>query len=266
MPIECFNCGGEHFARECPEKGKGGDKGGGKGKAPMECFNCKGPHMARDCPNKGSGKGKGKGGPIDCFNCGGDHFARDCPKGSSKGKGKPVECFNCGGDHFARDCPEERKDNGKGKGGKGKGGKGKGGKGGKDDSEDGPETQDEPNCDMCPTSYEPLVAIDYTTETMECLQFNNECEAWCNEPPIPEANKRGTDRDDLRYWLADGVCPKLGEYIPGCVWLVPWFDWVCGIENNVTYQNPSEAHCNGVFKYTKGRCEGDELLAPDFGM
>merc|ERR1719336_3306495 len=160
---------------------------------------------------------------------------------------------------------KKRGKGGKGKGGKGKGGKGKGGKGGKDDSDE-PETQDEPNCDMCPTSYEPLVAIDYTTETMECLQFNNECEAWCNEPPIPEADKRGTDRDDGRYWLADGVCPKPGEYIPGCVWLVPWFDWVCGIENNVTYQNPSEAHCNGIFKYTKGRCEGDELLAPDFGM
>eukprot|EP00428_Durinskia_dybowskii_P024995 CAMPEP_0170248610 /NCGR_PEP_ID=MMETSP0116_2-20130129/24100_1 /TAXON_ID=400756 /ORGANISM="Durinskia baltica, Strain CSIRO CS-38" /LENGTH=44 /DNA_ID= /DNA_START= /DNA_END= /DNA_ORIENTATION= len=39
----CFNCGGDHLARECPEGGgKSGGKGGGKG-----CFNCGGPHLAR---------------------------------------------------------------------------------------------------------------------------------------------------------------------------------------------------------------------------
>mmetsp|Transcript_102672 Transcript_102672/g.209135 ORF Transcript_102672/g.209135 Transcript_102672/m.209135 type:complete len:89 (-) Transcript_102672:97-363(-) len=56
----------------------------------VQCFNCGGDHYARDCPegdSKGKGKGKSKG-PIECFNCGGDHFARDCPEGNSKGKGK----------------------------------------------------------------------------------------------------------------------------------------------------------------------------------
>mmetsp|Transcript_91477 Transcript_91477/g.162820 ORF Transcript_91477/g.162820 Transcript_91477/m.162820 type:complete len:152 (+) Transcript_91477:1-456(+) len=102
-PIECFNCGGDHFARDCPE---GGGKGKGKGK-----------------------KGGGSKGPIECFNCGGDHFARDCPEGGSgggggyKGGGKSVDCFNCGGPHFARDCPEGGgKSKGKGKGKKGGGG------------------------------------------------------------------------------------------------------------------------------------------------
>uniref|UniRef100_A0A7S2LJT7 CCHC-type domain-containing protein n=1 Tax=Zooxanthella nutricula TaxID=1333877 RepID=A0A7S2LJT7_9DINO len=54
--VECFQCGGDHYARECPERGSGG-KGGSKGKG---CFNCGGDHLARDCP-QGGGKGKGKG-------------------------------------------------------------------------------------------------------------------------------------------------------------------------------------------------------------
>ncbi|CAE8596505.1 unnamed protein product [Polarella glacialis] len=122
----CFTCGGDHFARDCPEGGGGGK---GKGKKGKGCFNCGGDHLARDCPEESS-KGKGGGKSVDCFNCGGDHFARDCPeesskgrKGGGKGKGKSVDCFNCGGDHFARDCPEESS-KGKGKGKKGGGGGG----------------------------------------------------------------------------------------------------------------------------------------------
>eukprot|EP00444_Apocalathium_aciculiferum_P028590 CAMPEP_0183441998 /NCGR_PEP_ID=MMETSP0370-20130417/86638_1 /TAXON_ID=268820 /ORGANISM="Peridinium aciculiferum, Strain PAER-2" /LENGTH=53 /DNA_ID=CAMNT_0025631427 /DNA_START=65 /DNA_END=222 /DNA_ORIENTATION=- len=50
-----------------------------------DCFTCGGDHYARDCPEGGGGKGKraggkygGKGGGKGCFNCGGDHLARDC--------------------------------------------------------------------------------------------------------------------------------------------------------------------------------------------
>ena len=94
----CFNCGGDHFARECPHppnkgkgkgknpwvtqtawngwypfrgwtKGKGkGDEKGGKGKGKVKGFQGKGP---------GKGKGPQYGG---CYTCGGPHFSRDCPR------------------------------------------------------------------------------------------------------------------------------------------------------------------------------------------
>mmetsp|Transcript_19858 Transcript_19858/g.45235 ORF Transcript_19858/g.45235 Transcript_19858/m.45235 type:complete len:92 (+) Transcript_19858:88-363(+) len=64
--VECFNCGGDHYARDCPTggggKGKGKGKGGGKVKGSIDCFNCGGNHFARDCPEAPSGKGKGGGG------------------------------------------------------------------------------------------------------------------------------------------------------------------------------------------------------------
>merc|ERR1719188_1386117 len=88
----CFEGGGDHLARDCPERAAKG-KGGGKGKG---CFNCGGDHLARDCPEEDRRKGKASGGggykgggkSVECFNCGGNHFARDCPEGNSKGKGK----------------------------------------------------------------------------------------------------------------------------------------------------------------------------------
>ena len=46
------------------ENARKGKKGGkGKGKGDIQCFECGGPHIARDCPNrKGTGDGEGKGG------------------------------------------------------------------------------------------------------------------------------------------------------------------------------------------------------------
>ena len=61
-------------------KGKGvysevGVKGGGKGKG---CFNCGGNHFARECPKGGGKGGKGKG--VTCYTCGGQgHRAAQCP-------------------------------------------------------------------------------------------------------------------------------------------------------------------------------------------
>mmetsp|Transcript_104695 Transcript_104695/g.291473 ORF Transcript_104695/g.291473 Transcript_104695/m.291473 type:complete len:92 (+) Transcript_104695:136-411(+) len=66
----CFNCGGDHLARECPEGGGYGKKGGkGKGGGSKGCFNCGGDHLARECPDgprKGGGKKGGGGGGI-CY-------------------------------------------------------------------------------------------------------------------------------------------------------------------------------------------------------
>mmetsp|Transcript_72371 Transcript_72371/g.201979 ORF Transcript_72371/g.201979 Transcript_72371/m.201979 type:complete len:280 (-) Transcript_72371:107-946(-) len=63
-------------------KSRGRGKGKGKSKG---CFTCGGDHLARDCPEKPAGGGPGGSG---CFICGGDHFARECPEGDRKGKGK----------------------------------------------------------------------------------------------------------------------------------------------------------------------------------
>ena len=90
----------------------------GKGKT-KDCFNCGGPHLARDCPETQKGKSKGKG----CYTCGGNHLARNCDASWSGGKGKgPAHfegyCYKCGKyGHDGTSCGASK---GKGKG-KGKG-------------------------------------------------------------------------------------------------------------------------------------------------
>ena len=72
---------------EQTRKGKKGGKG--KGKGDIQCFECGGPHLARDCPNrKGKGEGKGKG---DGKGQGGK------PKGKDQGKTKSKTKVEKGG-------------------------------------------------------------------------------------------------------------------------------------------------------------------------
>eukprot|EP00929_Paragymnodinium_shiwhaense_P042398 TRINITY_DN21953_c0_g3_i2.p1 TRINITY_DN21953_c0_g3~~TRINITY_DN21953_c0_g3_i2.p1 ORF type:complete len:1405 (+),score=417.47 TRINITY_DN21953_c0_g3_i2:99-4313(+) len=60
----CFNCGGDHQARDCPEGKK--------------CYNCGGDHAVRDCTAT-----------PKCRLCDGEHFTHDCelcPESERKGK------------------------------------------------------------------------------------------------------------------------------------------------------------------------------------
>ena len=111
--------------------GRGGGGGGGT------CFNCGGDHMARECDKAYDSQSKFRSSSgRTCFNCGGGHMAKDCPEeynpdsehrpqrreggrgrgGGGRGRGaygggrdydRPRTCFNCGGGHMAKDCPEE---------------------------------------------------------------------------------------------------------------------------------------------------------------
>ena len=96
-PVQCHNCGEDHFARDCPQENDGANKGKGKGKGKKVqttiCQLCSGAHSALYCPHrplgtydrgKGTGKGKGK-------SDGNGKAARvvidtGAPKGQGKGK------------------------------------------------------------------------------------------------------------------------------------------------------------------------------------
>ena len=75
----CFTCGGDHFARDCPNSGKGG-YGGGKGGYAADdkiCYSCGKPgHIAVNCRSSGKNGWKGN-----------TYGGKDGGKGWGKGKG-----------------------------------------------------------------------------------------------------------------------------------------------------------------------------------
>jgi hypothetical protein len=136
--MDCFICGGDHFARECCVSKGGQGKGkrfrrdrGGKNRGPANwvqsdndgfCFNCGGDHLARYCTNRGDGEGgnikcKTGGGKSKgaCFRCGGDHYASKCPNGSGGSGGRDYGgvCGKFGGGSGGGKEKGKRRDRGK---------------------------------------------------------------------------------------------------------------------------------------------------------
>lgn len=74
----CYNCGKSgHIQRDCPEASS------------KRCYECDGDHLARDCPDRRprGGRGSEDGAGADdrkCYNCGNTgHMQRDCPDARS---------------------------------------------------------------------------------------------------------------------------------------------------------------------------------------
>merc|ERR1712098_758285 len=94
--MKCYNCGGlNHAAANCTAPPKAS--------SPKTCYNCGGEHLIRDCPNP-----KEERPAKSCYTCGGgDHLARNCPEGGSDQRPAKT-CYSCGAlGHIASACTSE---------------------------------------------------------------------------------------------------------------------------------------------------------------
>lgn len=98
----CFNCGGPHLAKQCPQPPTGASRARIAGVAPggIRCHACGGPnHIAKDCRAAGPAAG-----PL---------AGRFAGPGAGAGPRPPKKCYRCNQiGHIARDCTAEVQANG----------------------------------------------------------------------------------------------------------------------------------------------------------